>query len=255
MDNLVFNNINLYSFNIAMNDLTPFQKQYYTTTTEIGSKPSKRFLQIVNDNDIHPTAIIGNNVRIGKGNKIGAYVVIQGKTTIGDNNVFEPFCSIGNEPEHKEFFGKKNKGTFIGNNNVFREYVTINAGCYMPTILGNDIVMLRGSHVGHDSWIHDNCTISCNVLIGGHSLLGKGVNMGLGSICHQYSKIGSYAMIGMGAIVTKKTNPNCFGTYVGNPAKYIKENDYMKQKWSYEMVLDICAEFDKMVEGYDGRSV
>ena len=88
-----------------------------------------------------------------------------------------------------------------------------------------------------------------------NSLLGKGVNMGLGSICHQYSKIGSYAMIGMGAIVTKKINPNCFGTYVGNPAKYIKENDYMKQKWSYEMVLDICAEFDKMVEGYDARSV
>lgn len=234
-----------------MNDLTPFQMQYYTTDT--ATKKSRRFLDMVKNNHIHPTALIGDNVKLGKGNKIGAYVVIQGKTTIGDNNVFEPFCSIGNEPEHKEFFGKKNKGTFIGNNNVFREYVTINAGCYMPTILGNDIVMLRGSHVGHDSWIHDNCTISCNVLIGGHSLLGKGVNMGLGSICHQYSKIGSYAMIGMGAIVTKKINPNCFGVYVGNPAKYIKENDYMKQKWSYEMVLDICAEFDKMVEGYDGR--
>lgn len=234
-----------------MNDLTPFQMQYYTTDT--ATKKSRRFLDMVKNNHIHPTALIGDNVKLGKGNKIGAYVVIQGKTTIGDNNVFEPFCSIGNEPEHKEFFGKKNKGTFIGNNNVFREYVTINAGCYMPTILGNDIVMLRGSHVGHDSWIHDNCTISCNVLIGGHSLLGKGVNMGLGSICHQYSKIGSYAMIGMGAIVTKKINPNCFGVYVGNPAKYLKENDYIKQKWSYEMVLDICAEFDKMVEGYDGR--
>ena len=227
--------------------------QYYTTDT--ATKKSRRFLDMVKNNHIHPTALIGDNVKLGKGNKIGAYVVIQGKTTIGNNNVFEPFCSIGNEPEHKEFFGKKNKGTFIGNNNVFREYVTINAGCYMPTILGNDIVMLRGSHVGHDSWIHDNCTISCNVLIGGHSLLGKGVNMGLGSICHQYSKIGSYAMIGMGAIVTKKTSPNCFGVYVGNPAKYLKENDYQKMKWTYEMVLDICAEFDKMVEGYDGRSV
>jgi UDP-N-acetylglucosamine acyltransferase len=236
-----------------MNDLTPFKKQYYTTDT--ATQPTKRFLKMVNENHIHPTAIIGDNVRIGKGNKIGAYAVIQGKTFIGDNNVFEPFCSIGNEPEHKDFFGKKNKGTYIGNNNVFREYVTINAGCFMPTMLGDNITMLRGSHIGHDSHIHDNCTISCNVLIGGHSLLGKGVNMGLGSICHQYSKIGSYAMIGMGAIITKKIKPNCFGTYVGSPAKYIKENDYQKQKWSYEMVLDICAEFDKMVEGYDGRTV
>lgn len=191
-----------------MNDLTPFQMQYYTTDT--ATNRSRRFLDMVRNNQIHPTAIIGNNVKIGKGNKIGAYAVITGKTTIGNNNVFEPFCSIGNEPEHKDFFGKKNKGTFIGNNNVFREYVTINAGCLMPTMLGDNITMLRGSHIGHDSNIHDNCTISCNVLIGGHSLLGKGVNMGLGSICHQYSKIGSYAMIGMGAIITKKTNPNHF---------------------------------------------
>ena len=232
-----------------MNDLTPFQKQYYTTDT--ATPKSKRFLQMVNDNDIHPTAIIGNNVRLGKGNKIGAYVVIQGKTCIGDNNVFEPFCSIGNEPEHKDFFGKKNKGTFIGNNNIFREYVTINAGCFQPTQLGDNILMLRGSYVAHDCEINNDCTITCNVLIGGHSLLGVGVNMGFGSICHQYSKIGSYAMIGMGSIVTKKVNVQCFGTYVGNPAKYIKENDYQKHKWSYEMVLDICAEFEKMVERHE----
>jgi UDP-N-acetylglucosamine acyltransferase len=236
-----------------MNDLTPYQKQYYTTDT--ATNKSKRFMQMVRDNHIHPTAIIGNNVRLGKGNKIGAYVVIQGKTWIGDNNVFEPFCSIGNEPEHKDFFGKKNKGTFIGNNNVFREYVTINAGCFIPTQLGDNITMLRGSHVGHDSEIHNDCTISCNVLIGGHSLLGIGVNMGLGSICHQYSKIGSYAMIGMGSIVTKKVNVQCFGTYVGNPAKYIKENDYQKQKWTDEMVLDIFAEFQKMVDSYDGSRI
>jgi UDP-N-acetylglucosamine acyltransferase len=232
-----------------MSDLTPFQKQYYTTDT--ATQPTKRFMQMVRDNHIHPTAIIGKNVRLGKGNKIGAYVVIQGKTWIGDNNVFEPFCSIGNEPEHKDFFGKKNKGTYIGNNNVFREYVTINAGCFVPTQLGDNITMLRGSHIGHDSEINNDCTISCNVLIGGHSLLGVGVNMGLGSICHQYSKIGSYAMIGMGSIVTKKVNVQCFGTYVGNPAKYIKENDYQKQKWSYEMVLDICAEFEKMIERHE----
>lgn len=220
-----------------MNDLTPHQ-----------NKKTHQDSAMYLENDIHPTAIIGNEVIMRKGNKIGAYVVIQGNTTIGHNNVFRPFCSIGGEPEHKLFFGKKNKGTIIGNNNIFSEYVTINAGCYKPTILDSHIVMLRGSHVGHDSVIYSDCTISCNVLIGGHSLLGYGVNMGLGSICHQYSKIGSYAMIGMGAIITKKVNPNCFGMYVGNPAKYIKENDHVKQSMSYELILDICQEFERLVE-------
>ena len=218
--------------------------QYYTTDT--ATNKSKRFMQMFKDNHIHPTAIIGNNVRLGKGNKIGAYVVIQGKTCIGDNNVFEPFCSIGNEGEHKDFFGKKNKGTFIGNNNIFREYVTINAGCFQPTQLGDNILMLRGSYVAHDCEINNDCTISCNVLIGGHSLLGIGVNMGFGSICHQYSKIGSYSMVGMGAIITKKVNVKCFGTYVGNPAKYIKENDYHKLNFTGEAVNRICAVFESL---------
>lgn len=236
-----------------MNDMTPFQMQYYTTTTAISEVPSKKKMQMLSENEIHPTAIIGKKVKIGKGNMIGANVIIQGETTIGDNNVFEPFCSIGNEPEHKDFFGKKNKGLIIGSNNIFREYVTINAGCYMPTRLLDNIIMLRGSHIGHDSYISSDCTISCNVVIGGHSLLGLGVNMGIGSICHQYSKIGSYAMIGMGAIITKKVSPQCFGMYVGNPAKYIKENDFQKNKWGYEMVLDICNEFHNLTEFYDAR--
>jgi UDP-N-acetylglucosamine acyltransferase len=232
-----------------MNDLTPHQNKQ--NHLDMLKKTNKKAYFNYKDNNIHPTAIVGKDVTMGKGNTIGAYVVIDGKTKIGDNNVFHPFCSIGGEPEHKNFFGKKNCGTIIGNNNVFREYVTVNAGCFKPTILGSYIVMLRGSHVGHDSVIYNDCTISCNVLIGGHSLLGYGVNMGLGSICHQYSKIGSYAMIGMGAVITKKVSPNCFGMYVGNPAKYIKENDYQKQKLSYEFILDICQEFENLVEKHE----
>jgi UDP-N-acetylglucosamine acyltransferase len=234
-----------------MNDLTPFQTQYYTTDT--ATNKSKRFMQMVSNNQIHPTAIIGNNVRIGKGNKIGAYVVIQGKTHIGDNNIFEPFCSIGNEPQHEDFLGKKNKGTYLGNNNIFREYVTINAGFYMPTMLGDNIVILRGSHVGHDSLIYDNSKIGCNVIIEGHCLVGTAVNIESSSICQKHSKIGSCAVICANTVVSEKTNPNCFGVYSGNPAKYIKENDFIKLKWSYEMVLDTCAEFDKMIDVFETK--
>jgi UDP-N-acetylglucosamine acyltransferase len=232
-----------------MEDLTPHQNYNQNNTKGINAvyKIDNRF----NENYIHPTAIIGENVKLGKNNIIGAFVVIQGDTIIGNDNVFEPFCSIGNSPEHKEFFKHKNKKTIIGNKNTFREYVTINSGINKPTTLQDNIIMLRGSHVGHDSYISNNCIISCNVLIGGHSFLGIAVNMGLGSICHQYSKIGSYSMIGMGTIITKKTNVNCFGTYVGNPAKYIKENDYKKSQFSYEQVLDVCKFFEEETEKYE----
>jgi UDP-N-acetylglucosamine acyltransferase len=227
-----------------MNDLTP--NQNYKQNSTMNKKAVYKIDNRYKNNFIHPTAIIGDNVQLGENNYIGAFCLITGNTIIGNDNRFEAFCSIGTEPEHKEYFGEPNQGVIIGNYNTIREYVTINAGCEKPTILHSNIVMLRGSHVGHDSTIYDNCTISCNVLIGGHSLLGYSVNMGLGSICHQFSKIGSYAMIGMGAIIPKKVQPQCFGVYVGNPAKYIKENDYHKQNFTGEAVNRICAIFESL---------
>jgi UDP-N-acetylglucosamine acyltransferase len=226
-----------------MDDLTPHQNKNQNTTSGVNAvyKIDNRFEQ----NYIHPTAIIGDNVKLGKNNIIGAFVVIQGNTTIGNDNVFEPFCSIGNSPEHKDFLKQKNQKTKIGNKNTFRESVTINSGIENPTTIQDNVIILRGVYIGHDSFVSNNCIISCNVLIGGFCFLGVSVNMGMGSICHQFSKIGSYSMIGMGAIITKKTKVNCFGTYVGNPAKYIKENDHKKLQFSAEQVWDACQYFEE----------
>ena len=225
-----------------MEDTTPNQNKSQHATLN----GSYRYRIRGGNNYIHPTAIIGDNVQLGEDNYIGEYCVIKGNTIIGNNNRFEAFCSIGTEPEHKEYFGEPNQGVVIGNYNTIREFCTINSGCEKPTILHNNIVMLRGSHIGHDSTVYDHCTISCNVLVGGHTLIGYGANIGLGAILHQLSKIGSYSMIGMGAIVTKKVNVQCFGMYVGNPAKYIKENDYHKQNYTGEAVNRICAVFETL---------
>jgi acyl-[acyl carrier protein]--UDP-N-acetylglucosamine O-acyltransferase len=62
------------------------------------------------------------------------------------------------------------------------------------------------------------------VLIGGHSLLGYSVNMGLGSICHQFSKIGAYSMIGMNSTVPKNTKVLPGYIYVGSPIRLLKKN-------------------------------
>jgi UDP-N-acetylglucosamine acyltransferase len=224
-----------------MEDTTPHQNKIQHATINADFRFS-----FEKGNYIHHTAIIGDDVELGENNYIGAYCLITGNTKIGNNNRFEAFCSIGTEPEHKGYFGKSNQGVIIGNDNIIRECVTINAGCEKPTTLHNNILALRGCYIGHDSTIYDDCIISANALIGGHCLLGYSVNMGLGSICHQFSKIGSYAMIGMGAIITKKTQPQCFGVYVGNPAKYIKENDYHKQKFTVGAVNRICAVFENL---------
>jgi UDP-N-acetylglucosamine acyltransferase len=176
------------------------------------------------NNTIHLTAIIEPSVELGSNNYIGPYCYITGNTVIGNNNRFEAHCSIGTPAEHRDYFESTEGKVIIGNNNIFREYVTVNAGTRDVTTLCNNVVMLRGSHIGHDSFVDDKVNISCNVLVGGHSYLMEGCNFGLGSICHQFSVIGAYAMIGMGAVITKSSTILPGKVYVGSPAKPIKDN-------------------------------
>ena len=71
--------------------------------------------------------VIGENVKIGDNCELINSVNIQGNTTIGEENIFYPFCSIGTNPQDLKFKGER---TFleIGNNNSFREYSNISLG-------------------------------------------------------------------------------------------------------------------------------
>jgi len=212
------------------NDYTIYQQEYIESIKEEYQKP---IIDMVdgNNNFIHPTSIIGTNVILGRNNYIGANCYFVGDVIIGDNNHFEAFCSVGTFPEHRSFFkDKKMKGVEIGDNNVFREFTTINSGCYRNTLIGSNVWMLKGSYLGHDAEMYDNSTLSINAVIGGHSSLGYDVNFGIGAVCHQFSVIGSGAMIGMGAIVTKKSKILPLQTYVGNPCKHLKENTYKRSR-------------------------
>lgn len=200
-------------------------------------------------NTIHPTAIIGENVALGKNNKIGPYCYITGNTTIGDGNNFEAFCSIGTQAE--DYGSKVKKGDlFIGDNNVFREFCTVNEGTSRSTIIANRVKVLRGAYVGHDTIVNNDVVLSANVLIGGHCMVYVGANLGLGAIVHQFSKVGAYCMIGMGAVITKKTICEPGYTFVGNPAHSIGVNfkGLEKYKISHYEILELRNTFNKSNE-------
>lgn len=177
------------------------------------------------NNFIHPTSIIEEGCKIGKNNYIGPFCYIKSNTIIGNNNRIEGYCSIATPAEHKNYFNSQSGFVVIGNNNVIREFVTINAGTIRKTVIGDNNIFLRTSHIGHDSIIEDRVTLSCDSLIGGHSYIMEGCNFGLGAICHQYSIIGAYSMLGMGSVVTKKSNILCGEIHIGIPAKFLKKNE------------------------------
>lgn len=205
-----------------------------------------QFGSIYERNEIHPTAIIGTDVLMGNGNVIGAYTIIEGNVIIGDGNIIMSHVVIGTDPEHKEFWLKKNCGVVIGNKNVIREFVTINGGTFKPTMISHNCIMLRGSHLGHDSLIQEHVTLSCNVLVGGESFIMRGTNMGLGSICHQRSIIPQDCMVGMNTVITKKTQLIPFGKYVGVPAKFIGDNTYKTKNINPTEISKLRREFENL---------
>lgn len=173
-------------------------------------------------NIIHATAVIDPKAVIGSGNYIGPYCVIGPNVSIGNGNRLEAFASIGTPAEHRNYFFSPPGAVEIGDENVIREYVTINGGTSGATKVLNKCSLLKGSHVGHDAKLESLCNLGCNAIVGGHTRLGVGVNLGLSAVVHQNRVIGAYSLIGMNSTVTKDVIP--FSISIGTPSEVKRIN-------------------------------
>ena len=147
---------------------------------------------------IGPYSVIGPEVEIGKSTIINSHVNITGKTKIGFNNKIYPFASIGNDPQDLKFKGEETR-LEIGNNNIIREYVTINpgtAGGGGLTKIGNNCLFMVSSHIAHDCLVGDNVILANNVPLGGHAYIEDNVIIGGNSAVQQFTRVGKFAMIG-----------------------------------------------------------
>jgi UDP-N-acetylglucosamine acyltransferase len=164
---------------------------------------------------IHKTAIIDPNAKLGKNVQIGPYTIIGPNVEIGENTIIEshvnickntkigngnkiyPFVSINN-PQDLKYSGEQTD-LIIGNNNVIREYVTINPGTVAgggKTIIGNNCLFMISSHIAHDCQVGNNVIIANNVPLGGHVIIEDNVVIGGNSAVQQFTRIGKMAMIG-----------------------------------------------------------
>ena len=186
---------------------------------------------------VHPNSYISDNVQLGNGVKIGPYcyldgnisindntelkshVIISGNTTIGKNNKFYSFSNIGCDPQDLKFKGEDSQ-LLIGNNNIFRENVTISKGTKdggMKTVIGNNNLFMTSAHIAHDCQIGNENIFVNQVTLGGHVNIMNNVVVGGLSAIIQFVTIGSYSMIGGMSGIDKNVLP--FSLAIGNRAK------------------------------------
>ena len=172
-----------------------------------------------NDISIGPYSVIGADVEIKSGSVIGSHALIEGPTSIGKQNKIFSFATIGGDPQDKKYDGEK---TYleIGDNNIFREGVTVNRGTVQEnskTIIGSRNLFMAYVHVAHDCIIEDDVVMVNNSAIAGCVKLEKGVILGGFSLIHQFCNIGAYSFSAMGSAVSKDVP--AFVRVSGNPAK------------------------------------
>ena len=172
--------------------------------------------KISNKVNIGPFCNIGPNVELSEGVELISNVHIEGNTIIGKNTKIFPFASIGTQPQDLKFNNEENS-LLIGEQNIIREYVTINPGTEgggSKTIIGNNCLFMISSHIAHDCIIGDNVIIANNVPLGGHVTIEDSVVIGGNSAVQQFTRIGRLAMIGGMTGVIKDVTP--FGLSIGN---------------------------------------
>jgi UDP-N-acetylglucosamine acyltransferase len=164
---------------------------------------------VAGDVTVGAYAIIGPSVTIGSGCVIGPYTRIEGPATIGERNHFYGHASIGSPPQDLKFKGERTALT-IGNENIFREFVTVNrgtAGGGGMTTIGSNNFFMAYAHVAHDCHIGNYTVFANNATLAGHVEVGDYAQIGAFSAVHQFCRVGEHAFIGGGTMCTQDVLP------------------------------------------------
>ena len=222
---------------------------------------------------IHPSAIVEKGAQLGDGVLVEAFAYIastvsigdatvirhhssvEGNTTLGKQNLVAPYACLGGLTQDLKYKGGV-VGLTIGDNNQFREYVTVHSATMdqAKTKIGNHNVLLAYSHVAHDCTMGDYNVMSGNSALAGHVIIGNQINIAWSAGIHQFCQIGDYAMVSACSKVVQDILP--FMIADGNPASVRAVNKIGLQRngFSEAQINDIKEIFKELYKSGKNRT-
>jgi len=173
--------------------------------------------ELADDVEVGAYTLIGPEVRIGAGTVFGPHCVIEGRTTIGRDNRFFQFASIGAAPQDMKYAGEPTE-LHIGDRNTVREFCTFNRGTVQDggiTRVGSDNWVMAYVHIAHDVQLGNHTILANNATLAGHVQVDDWAIVGGLTGVHQFCKIGAHVMTGFQSHVSQDVPP--FMTISGNP--------------------------------------
>ena len=159
--------------------------------------------------EIGPYCIIGAEVEIGARTRLMANLYIEGPTSIGEDNVFFPFSSVGVASQDMKYKGER-AWTRIGHRNRVREFVTIHRGTEgggLLTEIGDDNLLMTYAHVAHDCRLGSHVILGNSVGLAGHVIIEDWADVSPFSGVHQFCRIGKHAFVGPYSVIKQDVMP------------------------------------------------
>jgi UDP-N-acetylglucosamine acyltransferase len=175
--------------------------------------------------EVGPWSIIEAGVQIGAGTKVGPHCLLSSGTKLGERNSLTAYVSIGTAPQDAAYLNVESR-VEIGNDNLFREFTTVNRGTpkeELVTRVGSHNMIMTATHIGHDCQVGDHIILTNCCLLAGHVHLGDHVVLSGFVGVNQFTTIGRMAYVGAASRVMQDVPP--FVKVAGDPAEVRMVNE------------------------------
>jgi UDP-N-acetylglucosamine acyltransferase len=165
--------------------------------------------ELADDVEIGPFSIIESGATLGAGCVVGEHAIIRSGTRMGRDNFVDAGCVIGGTPQDLKWDPATDSGVLIGDDNTFREGVTISRGSKngSATKVGNRNYWMACSHAGHDAIVEDDVIFANGALVAGHATIGRRVFLSGNAVVHQFTWVGEGVMTQGGSGISAHTPP------------------------------------------------
>jgi UDP-N-acetylglucosamine acyltransferase len=159
--------------------------------------------------EIGPYCIVGAHVEIAAGTRLMGSVFLEGPASIGEDNIFYPYSTVGVAPQDLKYKGERSE-TRIGRRNKIREFVTIHRGTEgggMVTRIGDDNLLMAYVHIAHDAQVGNGAILGHGATLAGHVTVEDYANIGAHSGIHQFCRVGRNSIVGGYSVITQDVLP------------------------------------------------
>lgn len=206
---------------------------------------------------IHPTAMIGENVRLDDSVEVGPFCIIEddvaigagtvllgqcricSHTTIGKGNKIYPFAYIGGDPNDYSYDPSKgDSGTVIGDNNLIRESVTIHRGAHPGDVtrVGSSCFLMAMSHIAHNCQIGSHVIMAVNAICAGYVQVGDHAFLSGNTCVHQFCRVGRFAVLSGGSAISMDLPPFMIGDGRNGGVRSFNKVGVSRAGWSRETI-------------------